>query len=195
MITAQSVTARSQLNPVPGHGQCCGKCKILVRPTDHPWLWLGGPFQFWVLGGPSINNLLRPQNQLKIVKMSQSTSTFYLGTSTNGHMISVELYVLFHSDFLQNLKNSLVAKRIIDGGTLGRPVDSWVAFGDRATIFQQHCTAQSRLVVTILVTVSSRWAATVANFFLMGGVDLQYRDPCRDSPTVWCLCALFPTLP
>ena len=40
--------------------------------------------------------------------------------------------------FLQNLKNSLVAKRTIDGGTLGRPVDSWVTFGDRATIFQQH---------------------------------------------------------
>ena len=29
-------------------------------------------------------------------------------------------------------------------------------------------TAQSRLAVTILVTVSSRWAVTVANFFLMG---------------------------
>ena len=41
--------------------------------------------------------------------------------------------------FLQNLKNVLVAKRTIDGGTLGRPVDSWVAFGNRATIFQQHC--------------------------------------------------------
>ena len=54
-------------------------------------------------------------------------------------MISVELYVQFHSEiFLQNLKNSLVAKRTINGGTLGRPVDSWVAFGDRATIFQQH---------------------------------------------------------
>ena len=39
----------------------------------------------------------------------------------------------------QNPKNSLVAKRTIDGGTLGRPVDSWVAFGDRATMFQQHC--------------------------------------------------------
>ena len=40
--------------------------------------------------------------------------------------------------FLQNLKNPLVAKQTIDGGTLGRPVNSWVAFGDRATIFQQH---------------------------------------------------------
>ena len=33
--------------------------------------------------------------------------------------------------FLQNLKNPLVAKRTIYGRTLGRPVDSWVAFGDR----------------------------------------------------------------
>ena len=46
---------------------------------------------------------------------------------------------------LQNLKNSLVAKQTIDGGTLGRLVDSWVAFGDRATIFLQHCTALPRL--------------------------------------------------
>ena len=40
--------------------------------------------------------------------------------------------------FLQNLKNSLVAKQTIVGGTLGHPVDSLVAFGDRATIFQQR---------------------------------------------------------
>ena len=40
--------------------------------------------------------------------------------------------------FLQNIKKSLVAKRTIHGRTLGRPLDSWVAFGDRATIFQQH---------------------------------------------------------
>ena len=44
--------------------------------------------------------------------------------------------------FVQNPKNSLVAKRTINGGTLGRMVDSWVAFGDRATIFQQHCVLQ-----------------------------------------------------
>ena len=46
--------------------------------------------------------------------------------------------------FLQNLKNPLVAKGTIYGRTLGPPVDSWVTFGDRATVFQQHCTEQNR---------------------------------------------------
>ena len=41
--------------------------------------------------------------------------------------------------FLQNIKNSWVAKRTIHGKTLGRPLDSWVAIGNRATVFQQHC--------------------------------------------------------
>ena len=36
-------------------------------------------------------------------------------------------------------------------------------------------TAQSRLAVTILVTVSSRWAVTVANFFLMGACMYIYK--------------------
>ena len=81
--------------------------------------------------------------------MSQSTSAVYSGSSTNRQVISVHLGNPMSSFipkyFLQNLKNSLVAKRTIDGGTLGRPVDSWVAFGDRATIFQQHCIAILKL--------------------------------------------------
>ena len=49
-------------------------------------------------------------------------------------MISVNVMPSFILKyFLQNLKNSLVAKRTIDGGTLGRPVESWVAYGDRVT--------------------------------------------------------------
>ena len=40
--------------------------------------------------------------------------------------------------FLQNIKNSLVAKRTIHGRTLGCPLDSGVAVGDWATLFQQH---------------------------------------------------------
>ena len=40
--------------------------------------------------------------------------------------------------FLQNLKNPLVAKWTIYGRTLCHPVDSWVAFGDRVTVFQQY---------------------------------------------------------
>ena len=43
--------------------QCCRKSKILVRPTDHLWLTVG--WSISVLGGPSINNLVRPWNQLK----------------------------------------------------------------------------------------------------------------------------------
>ena len=47
---------------------------------------------------------------------------------------------------LQNIKNSLVAKRTIHGRTLGRPLDSWVAIGDRATVFQQHCSCSNYLI-------------------------------------------------
>ena len=61
----------------------------------------------------------------------------------NGHLISVHLWhrlsTFIPKHFLQNLKNLLVANRTIYGRTLGHPVNSWVAFGDRATLFQQHC--------------------------------------------------------
>ena len=43
--------------------QCCGKYKILGHTSDHPWLVVG--WSVSVLGGPSINNLLRAWNQLK----------------------------------------------------------------------------------------------------------------------------------
>ena len=60
----------------------------------------------------------------------------------NGHLISVQLWNHFSTfipkHFLQKLTNPLVAKRTIYGRSLGRPVDSWLAFGDRATVFQQH---------------------------------------------------------
>ena len=60
-----------------------------------------------------------------------------------GHLISVHLCnclsTFIPKHFLQNLKNPLVAKRTIYSRTLGRPVDSWVAFGDRAIVFQQYC--------------------------------------------------------
>ena len=69
---------------------------VIGLPTDHPWLMVG--WSVSVLSGPSINNLLRPWNQLKMVKMNESTSAFYLGISTNGHMITVGSYVQFHSE-------------------------------------------------------------------------------------------------
>ena len=65
-----------------------------------------------------------------MVKRRQSEFAFYLGTSTNRHLISVNISFILKY-FLQNLKNLLVAKRTIYGITSGRPVDSWVAFGNR----------------------------------------------------------------
>ena len=93
--------------------QCCGKCKILVRPTDHPWLMVG--WSISVLGGLSINNLLRPWNQLKKVKISQSMPMFYLTISTNGHMISVESYVQIHSEIFPAKPQEFI----------GRQMDHW----------------------------------------------------------------------
>ena len=94
-----------------------------------------------VLGGPSINDMLRAWNQLKwskgghwnpcLTSAQVQTDTWYQWIVCRSSFIP--------KYFLQNLKNPLVAKRTIHGGTLGRPVDSWVAFGDRVTIFQQHC--------------------------------------------------------
>ena len=95
-----------------------------------------------VLGGPSINNLLRAWNQLKWSKGGNRNSRFtkaQVQTDTWYQWISVSFWNIFILKyFLQNLKNSLVAKRTIYDRTLGRPVDSWVAVGDRATVFQQH---------------------------------------------------------
>ena len=111
-----------------------------AQQTTHGWC-LGGPSQFWVVR----QSIICSDHEInwKLVKMGQSECAFYLDTSTNGHMISVHRWnhvpSFIPKYFLQNLKNSLVAKRTIDGGTLGRPVDSWVGFGDRVTMFQQHC--------------------------------------------------------
>ena len=118
--------------------QCCRKCKILARLTDHLWLMVG--WSVSVLGSPPINNLLRPCNQSKNGQNGPNGIRILL--RHNGHLISVHLWnclsTFITKHFLQNLKNSLVAKRTIYGWTLGHLVDWWVAFGDRATVFQQH---------------------------------------------------------
>ena len=96
-----------------------------------------------VLGSPPINNLLRPCNQSKIGQNGPNGVRILL--RHNEHFISVHLWnrlsTFIPKHFLQNLKNPLVAKLTIYGRTLGGPVDSCVAFGDRATVFQQHCTS------------------------------------------------------
>ena len=70
-----------------------------------------------------------------MVKRRQSESAFYLDTSTNGQMISMNHMSSFIPKYiLQNLKNPMVAKWTIDGGTLACLLDSWVAFGDHMTV-------------------------------------------------------------
>ena len=98
-----------------------------------------------------------------MVKKRQSDSTFYLGTSTNAHMISVNVMFSFILKyFQQNLKNSLVPNRTIGGGTLGRPVDSWVTFGNRVTIFQQHWNSQ-QVAMSTGFSCSKVWPIQLRN--------------------------------
>ena len=73
------------------YNQCCRKCKILARLTDHLWLMV-----WWsvsVLSCP-INNLLRPGNQSKWTKRGPHFTgaqwTVYISAT-------VELSVHFHS--------------------------------------------------------------------------------------------------
>ena len=65
--------------------QCCGKSKILGRPTDHPWLMV--EWSVSVLGGPSIiywdHEMIKSIKEL--VKIRQSVFTLYSDTSTNRH--------------------------------------------------------------------------------------------------------------
>ena len=92
----------------------------------HLWLMVG--WSVSVLGSPPIKNLLRPCNHSKWTKrgphFTKAKRTFYISAFE-------ESSVHFHSEtFSANLKNTLVAIRTINGRTLGRPVDSWVVFGD-----------------------------------------------------------------
>ena len=117
--------------------------------------------------GWSVNNILRTWIQLKNWSKRANRYSRFI-QSTNRHIdgfvhdcsISSALEILqsctkpwiwyqcicgvvcplFYRNILvlQNIKNSLVAKRTIHGRTLGRPLDSWVAFSNQATIFQQH---------------------------------------------------------
>ena len=45
-----------------------------------------------------------------------------------------------------NFGNSLVAKRTTLRASMGRPLRLWVGFGDRVTIFAQHCCYEDKFV-------------------------------------------------
>ena len=97
--------------------QCCTKCKILARLTDHLWLMVG--WSVSVMGILPINNLLRPCNQSKNYQNGPNGVLRH-----SAQLISVHLWnclpTFVSKHFLQNLKNPLVAKRTIYGRTLGR---------------------------------------------------------------------------
>ena len=157
--------------------------------TTHDW-WLGDPSQFWVVRQLYTETI---KNQLKNWSKRANRYSRFIQTQVHRHTdgfvqdcslsgaLAMEilqscakpwiwylrscLSTFLPKYFFQNTKNSLFAKRTIHGRTLGRPLDSWVAFGDRATVFQQHW-LWPLLAVTELwslgpgavTTVSSRWA-------------------------------------
>ena len=97
-----------------------------------------------------------------IKNIQNGPNTAYILLRNNGDLISVHLwnrlYTFIPKHFMQNLKHPLVTKRTIYGKTLGRLVDSWVAFGDRATIFQQHCKYHQALYIISSPYVNSNWS-------------------------------------
>ena len=152
----------------------------VAQRTTHDW-WLGGPSQFWVVRQWYTETM---KSMKELVKMSQSVSALYSDTSPNRHTdgfvqdwgissaLAMEilqscakpwiryqciccLSTFLPKYFLQNINNSLVANRTIHGRTFSRPLDSWVAFGDRATVFQQHCVSWRHHAT------SHRWAPSL----------------------------------
>ena len=94
------------------------------------------------LGSPPINNLLRPCSQSKNGHFTWAQWTFDISAS-------VESSLHFHSKTF-SAKHPLVAKRTIYGSrTLGRPMNSWVAFGAWATVVQQHCTLSYQIAIFV----------------------------------------------
>ena len=119
----------------PDHPKCHHGWSVEPPMISTYFTHWGGLSQFWVV-------------RQSIICWDHATNKKYSKWTkhllrNNGDLISVHLwnrlYTFIPKHFLQNLKHPLVAKRTIYGRTLGRPVDSWVALGDRVTIFQQHC--------------------------------------------------------
>ena len=114
------------------------------------------------LGSPPINNLLIPCSQSKNGQNGPNGVCILLRHLDIWYQYICEIVspLSLENIFCKNLKNPLVAKQTIYGRTLGRPVDSWVAFGKRATIFQQHSLSLINLLKTlVLQSATSCWLA------------------------------------
>ena len=127
----------------------------VAQRTTHDW-WLGGPSQFWVVRQWYTEAM---KSIKELVKMSQSVFALYSDTSPNRHTdgfvqdwgissaLAMEilqscakpwiwyqciccLSTFLPKYFLQNINNSLVAKRTIHGRTFSRP---WIHGSHLAT--------------------------------------------------------------
>ena len=160
--------------------QCCRKCKILARLMDH--LWLGGPSQLWVV----CQSIICWEWDHATNKKNGQNGPNGIGILLrhNGHLISVHLWNRFSTFILKHFLHPLVAKRTIYGRTLGRPVDWWVAFGDRANVFQQH---QTRELMASVYTDPSPSRPSVSELVATCSDSLRRRRP-SSSKVVWCAC-------
>ena len=87
------------------------KPKVMGSPPDHPWTW-------WKTVSPK--------------SFTCCLNYFYLSL-----VINTKLHV-FHLIMFSLIENWVVL-RVTLGVMLDRPIAQWVAFGDRATAYAQHC--------------------------------------------------------
>ena len=114
----------------------------------------------------------------------------------NGHLISVHLWhrlsTFFLQYFLQNLKNPLVVKRTIKGWTLGRPVGSWVSFGDRITAALQFPKSNFSLGLIIKSKLQKHITCAYGKKSWFSAVSYSKWPPGGD---IWFFCFWTPTVP
>ena len=86
--------------------ECYVKCKLLGHPKDHAWLMIG--WSVSVLGGSSINNLVRPWTQLKTTDIDISECSPLFASS---HSKSLQVLIMALHDMLQTWPKPLGRKR------------------------------------------------------------------------------------
>ena len=128
---------RTNLSTREDHWQCSSENakSWLAWQTTYGW-WLGGPSQFWVVH-QSIICWGHATNQ-------NGPNGVRILLRHNGHFISVHLWnrlsTFILKFFICKNKESIVSPNGPSMvGPWVAPVDSWVTFGDRANVFQQHC--------------------------------------------------------